>query len=100
MIRSALQQHWWTGSFTCAAKNSSTALRRDEAMNLFASVVVTTVLLCGEVSACAAASTWDWPIATPESQGMSSARIDAIKERLATEKTRAFLVVRNDHIIY
>src|ERR1051325_4717196 len=70
-----------------------------KAMNLFASVVATTVLLCGEVSACAAASTWDWPIATPESQGMSSARIEAIKERLATKKTRAFLVVRNDHII-
>jgi CubicO group peptidase (beta-lactamase class C family) len=31
---------------------------------------------------------------------MSSARLDAIKDRLANKKTRAFLVVRNDHIVY
>ena len=42
----------------------------------------------------------DWPRATPESQGMSSAGLDRIKERLAEKKTRAFLVVRNDHIVY
>ena len=42
----------------------------------------------------------DWPTATPESQDMSSTRLDAIKERLAAKKTRAFLVVRNDRIVY
>jgi CubicO group peptidase (beta-lactamase class C family) len=42
----------------------------------------------------------DWPTATPESQGMSSARLDVIKERLAAKKTRAFLVVRNDRVVY
>jgi len=42
----------------------------------------------------------DWPTATPESQGMSSARLDVIKERLAVKKTRAFLVVRNDSVVY
>src|ERR1041384_5746090 len=42
----------------------------------------------------------DWPTASPESQGMSASRLDAIKERLSGKKTRAFLVVRNDHIIY
>jgi len=42
----------------------------------------------------------DWATATPESQGMSSARLDVIKERLAAKKTRAFLVVRNDRIVY
>ncbi len=30
---------------------------------------------------------------------MSSARLDVIRERLAAKKTRAFLVVRNDHIV-
>jgi CubicO group peptidase (beta-lactamase class C family) len=43
---------------------------------------------------------WDWPTATPESQGMSGPRLDAIKQRLASKKTRAFLVVRNDCIVY
>jgi CubicO group peptidase (beta-lactamase class C family) len=42
----------------------------------------------------------DWLIATPESQGMSSLQLDLIKERLAAKKTRAFLVLRNDHIVY
>src|SRR6185503_19001032 len=45
-------------------------------------------------------SAWDWPTATPESQGMSSARLGEIKERLAAKKTRALLVVRNDHVVY
>jgi CubicO group peptidase (beta-lactamase class C family) len=42
----------------------------------------------------------DWPVAAPEEEGMSLARLDAIKERLAEKKTRAFLVVRNDRIVY
>jgi len=42
----------------------------------------------------------DWPTATPESQGMASAELDVIKARLAAKKTRAFLVVRNDHLVY
>jgi hypothetical protein len=36
----------------------------------------------------------------PKSQGLSSARLDVIQERLAAKKTRAFLVVRNDHMVY
>ncbi|HEY2953198.1 MAG TPA: serine hydrolase domain-containing protein [Verrucomicrobiae bacterium] len=31
---------------------------------------------------------------------MSSSQLQAIQERLAAKKTRAFLVVRNDHIVY
>ena len=42
----------------------------------------------------------DWPTATPESQGMSSARLNVIRQRLVAKKTRAFLVVRHDHIVY
>src|SRR5262245_32674150 len=49
------------------------------------------------------AATWpgkDWPTATPESQGMSSARLDALRGRLAAKETRAFLVVRHDQLVY
>src|SRR6185436_17605318 len=42
----------------------------------------------------------DWPIAPPESQGMSSQKLDGIRDRLSAKKTRAFLVVRNDHLVY
>src|SRR5437870_5131948 len=43
---------------------------------------------------------FEWKTATPESQGMSRERLDALKDDLAKRKTRAFLVVRNDHIVY
>ncbi len=57
-------------------------------------------LVWGTAVTHAAAPVWEWPVASPESQGMSSMRLDAIRERLAAKKTRAFLVVRNDHIVY
>jgi CubicO group peptidase (beta-lactamase class C family) len=41
-----------------------------------------------------------WQAATPESQGMSSAKLAALKDDLAGRKTRAFLVIRNDKIVY
>jgi CubicO group peptidase (beta-lactamase class C family) len=40
-----------------------------------------------------------WETATPESQGMSSAKLDALREALAAHGTKAFLVVRNDKIV-
>src|SRR3954469_26053445 len=41
-----------------------------------------------------------WQTATPESQGMSSAKLAALKDTLAARKTTAFLVVRNDRVVY
>jgi CubicO group peptidase (beta-lactamase class C family) len=43
---------------------------------------------------------FEWQTATPESQGMSKAKLDALKENLVAHKTAAFLVVRNDKIVY
>jgi CubicO group peptidase (beta-lactamase class C family) len=40
-----------------------------------------------------------WQAATPESQGMSSAKLEALKDSLASRKTKAFLVIRNDKIV-
>jgi CubicO group peptidase (beta-lactamase class C family) len=48
----------------------------------------------------AAAAAFEWQTAAPESAGMSSAKLDALKESLARRKTTAFLVVRNDRIVY
>jgi CubicO group peptidase (beta-lactamase class C family) len=40
-----------------------------------------------------------WQAANPESQGVSQAKIDALKDALAKLKTHAFLVIRNDRIV-
>ena len=45
------------------------------------------------------ASAFEWQVATPESQGMSSQKLDAVKDELAAHNTSAFLVVRNDKIV-
>jgi CubicO group peptidase (beta-lactamase class C family) len=45
-------------------------------------------------------SRFEWHTATPESQGMSRNKLEALKDDLAARKTRAFLVIRNDKIVY
>src|SRR5262249_60821964 len=45
-------------------------------------------------------SRFEWQAAAPESQGMSRKKLDALKDELARRKTRAFLVIRNDKLVY
>src|SRR5207248_11504323 len=52
------------------------------------------------VGAASAAEPFSWESATPESQGMSGPKLDALKDALAARKTHTFLVVRNDKIVY
>jgi CubicO group peptidase (beta-lactamase class C family) len=40
-----------------------------------------------------------WQTATPESQGLSKEKLDALKDSLAARKTKALLVIRNDRIV-
>src|SRR5262245_43051048 len=42
---------------------------------------------------------FDWETATPESQGISAEKLDALRISLAANGTKAFLVVRNDKIV-
>lgn len=42
----------------------------------------------------------DWIVATPESQGLSHAALDALRDGLAQHGTRALVVVRHDRIVY
>jgi CubicO group peptidase (beta-lactamase class C family) len=46
------------------------------------------------------AQQFEWQKSTPESQGMSGAKLDALKDELARRRTRALLVIRNDKIVY
>src|SRR5437879_4993009 len=47
-----------------------------------------------------AAADPDWLAASPESQGMSTAKLDALWRNLISSHTTAFLILRNDRIIY
>ncbi|HMJ90947.1 MAG TPA: serine hydrolase [Candidatus Acidoferrum sp.] len=42
---------------------------------------------------------FEWQTATPESQGMSASRLEALRENLAAHRTKALLVIRNDRIM-
>ncbi|HEY7155416.1 MAG TPA: serine hydrolase [Gemmataceae bacterium] len=46
-----------------------------------------------------AAEAFQWRTATPESQGMSSKKLDDLKDKLSG-RTQALLVIRNDRIVY
>src|SRR5262245_40132061 len=55
-------------------------------------------LLC--LVGAASGQPFEWRSSTPQAQGMSKAKLDALQEELARRKTRAFLVIRNDTIVY
>ncbi len=42
----------------------------------------------------------DWPEASPESEGFSTAKLDAAWATLKEHRTDIFVVIRNDHLIY
>ncbi|MBN2269471.1 MAG: serine hydrolase [Sedimentisphaerales bacterium] len=46
------------------------------------------------------AQAFDWCKASPVSQGMDEAKLAAMKDSLAGRGTKAFLVIRNDRIVY
>jgi CubicO group peptidase (beta-lactamase class C family) len=48
----------------------------------------------------ARAKDFEWEISAPDKQGMSAAKLDALKDDLAKRRTRALLVIRNDRIVY
>ena len=41
-----------------------------------------------------------WQTTSPESQGMSTPKLEAIRDTLAVKGTKTFLVIRNDKIVY
>jgi len=43
---------------------------------------------------------FDWRKASPASQGMDEPKLEAMKDVLASHGTKAFLVIRNDRIVY
>jgi CubicO group peptidase (beta-lactamase class C family) len=62
-------------------------------------LILAAFLTVGSAGA-ASAPPFEWQAATPESQGLSSAKLDALKDDLAARHTTAFLIVKNDRLIY
>ena len=46
------------------------------------------------------ADRFPWRTAAPESQGMSSQKLDALRQSLAANATKILLIIRNDKIVY
>ena len=55
-------------------------------------LIVLSAVWCG-------AAEFEWTTATPESQGMSSQKLEAMRDDLAARKTSGLLVIRNDKIV-
>lgn len=45
-------------------------------------------------------SSFEWQTATPESQGMSSDKLDGMRQELAKRGTKTLLIIRRDRIVY
>lgn len=52
------------------------------------------------VSASANQSEFEWKKASPESQGMSSEKLDNMWYTLKKKRTHALIIIRNDHIVF
>lgn len=62
----------------------------------------TSFLLCvlvGALAVCSRAEAFEWQTASPESQGMEPARLEALREDLARHRTDALIVIRHDRIV-
>src|SRR5262245_39339165 len=57
------------------------------------------LLACLLPAAPGQAAPFAWQEATPQSQGMSGTRLDALRAALARKNTKALLIIRNDRIV-
>src|SRR6185369_978562 len=66
-----------------------------------AALVLAVAVICFHLPPSGAAA-WsgDWPSADPETQGMSSNRLQALWSDLKERHSTAFLVIRNDRIVF
>ncbi len=71
---------------------------------LISAVGIDTLILhsfCAAFTAQGAVSPeWDWAAASPESQGMITSQLESVWTDLAGRRTTAFLLIRNDKIVF
>jgi CubicO group peptidase (beta-lactamase class C family) len=63
-------------------------------------VLILTSALCGSVPQAQHPGAFEWQNASPASQGMSSVKLDALRNSFASRRTKTLLVIRSDRIIY
>jgi CubicO group peptidase (beta-lactamase class C family) len=68
--------------------------------DLAACLMILPLLVHSHTAVAQEGSEFRWRKVAPEDQGMSSAKLDELKNDLAERKTQSFLVVRNDRIVY
>jgi CubicO group peptidase (beta-lactamase class C family) len=69
-------------------------------MSFKTTIVSLLVILCLLHCALAGQGSFEWEKAAPQTQGMSSQKLEAARDVLAEKGTKVFLVVRNDKIVY
>jgi CubicO group peptidase (beta-lactamase class C family) len=57
-------------------------------------------IICFSQFVFAGQANFEWETTSPQREGMSSKKLDAAKDTLATKGTKIFLVIRNDKIVY
>jgi CubicO group peptidase (beta-lactamase class C family) len=67
---------------------------------LAAALLSSTALQVAPPAGTVSARTFEWQTAVPESQGLSAPALAALKDRLAEARTKSFLVIRHDRIVY
>ena len=69
-------------------------------MNSRRMVVSLLAMICFSRCVLAGQENFEWEEVTPESQGMSSQKLDAARDVLAQKRSKTFLVIKNDKIVY
>src|SRR5262245_6368846 len=64
------------------------------------SVVLAVSAAVAQARGVRAPQAFDWEAASPESQSVSGRALEDLRNRLAARNTKAFLVVRNDRLIF
>ncbi len=63
-------------------------------------LMVLSTLMDARMASAQEVSAFQWQRSDPDAQGISSAKLDTLKDDLAGRKTVSFLVIRNDRIVY
>lgn len=67
---------------------------------LLVCMLIVVIGLCHETQGDQKMKSFEWQTTSPESQGMSSSKLNAARDKLANRGTKSLLVIRNDKIVY
>lgn len=63
-------------------------------------LLVLSPLIAGRMASAQEVAAFQWQRSDPDEEGVSSAKLDTLKDDLAGRNTASFLVIRNDRIVY